>query len=99
MRAKPGERINSINVKGTPIDLQKNYTVAACEREGDPDALLCRIEDVTNPVPLNFTLHNIMHEYLQEFSPVSPKVEGRITATDIPHDVLTQLDGFDYEFR
>lgn len=99
MRAKAGERINSIKVKGTPIDLQKNYIVAACEREGDPDALLCRIEDVKDPVPLNFTLHNIMHEYLQAFSPVSPKVEGRITATDIPHDVLTQLDGFDYEFR
>lgn len=99
MRAKSGERINSINVKGVPIDQKKNYTVAACEREGDPDALLCRIENVKNPIQLNFTLHNIMREYLQAFSPVSPKLEGRITATDMPHNVLTQLEGFDYEFR
>jgi len=99
MRAKSGERINSMDVKGVPIDLKKNYTVAACEREGDPDGLLCRIENVVNSAPLKFTLHNIILEYLQAFSPISPKIEGRMTATDIPQDLLTQVEGFDYEFR
>lgn len=99
MRAKAGERINTITVHGAPLDRSKTYTIAACEREGDPDSVLCRIENVSDPVALDFTLHTIMQEYLKAFSPVSPKVEGRITATDISHDVLTQLDGFDYEFR
>ena len=44
-------------------------------------------------------MHNILREYFAEFSPVAPKVEGRITATDAPQDILSQLEGYDYEFR
>jgi hypothetical protein len=44
-------------------------------------------------------MHSILREYLGAFSPVSPRVEGRITATDAPADLLTQLEGYDYSFR
>ena len=44
-------------------------------------------------------MHNILREYLARFSPVSPRVEGRITATDAPSDLLSQLEGYDYSFR
>ncbi|MBK8613513.1 MAG: hypothetical protein IPN85_08450 [Flavobacteriales bacterium] len=42
---------------------------------------------------------NTLRAYFAEFSPVPPKVEGRITATDAPQDLLSQLEGYDYEFR
>lgn len=99
MHNELGKRVNSIKVKGKPIDLTKSYSVVACEREGDPEEVLCRIDHVSQPHNLDTTLHELMREYLAKFSPVAPKVEGRITATDAPADLLSQLEGYDYEFK
>jgi sulfur-oxidizing protein SoxB len=54
---------------------------------------------VKSPHRANATLYTMLHVYFAKFSPVAPKVEGRITATDAPQDVLSQLEGYDYEFR
>jgi 2',3'-cyclic-nucleotide 2'-phosphodiesterase (5'-nucleotidase family) len=94
-----GKRLNWIKVKGEMVDLNKKYTIVACEREGDPDDTLCRVEKVMNARKLNITLHQIMRDYLAVHSPVSPKVEKRVTATDVPQNLLSQLEGYDYEFR
>ena len=99
MHQKAGQRVNAIKVKGKPIDLNQTYSVAACEREGDPDEILCRIDNVKEAHNLGITLHTIMREYLAVFSPVTPKVEGRIIATDAPNDILSQLEGYEYAFR
>jgi 2',3'-cyclic-nucleotide 2'-phosphodiesterase (5'-nucleotidase family) len=99
MQNEKGKRVNWIKIADKPIDLAKTYLIAACEREGDPDDTLCRLEKVKNPRRANATMHNILREYFGEFSPVVPKVEGRITATDAPQDLLSQLEGYDYEFR
>lgn len=93
-----GKRVQSIMVKGKPLDKTRSYSILACEREGDPDDTICRIEKVRNPKLVNATLHNIMREYLAKHSPVSPMIEGRIKATDAPPDLLSQLEGYDYEF-
>jgi hypothetical protein len=45
------------------------------------------------------TLHDVIIDYLRENSPVSPKIEGRATATDEAQTLLTQLRGTTYEFR
>jgi len=94
-----GKRVNSIRVGDRPIDLQKTYLIAACERAGDPDDTLCRLEKVRNPRRASVTMHDILREYLAKFSPVSPRVEGRIAATDAPPNLLSQLEGYDYTFR
>lgn len=94
-----GKRINSVKVGGEPIDLTKEYSIVACEREGDPDDTLCRIEHVKNPKKSPLLMHDVIIEYLKQHSPVSPKVEGRATATDEPQTLLTQLKGTTYEFR
>jgi len=86
-------------VKGKKLDMQKRYLIAACEREGDPIDTLCRVENGQNPHKVNLTLHQIMKEYLKLHSPVSPKLEGRITCTDKPLTLLSQLEGYDYDFR
>lgn len=93
-----GKRVNWIKIGKKPIDLKRTYLIAACEREGDPNDTLCRLEKVSNPRRANATMHNILREYFGAFSPVAPKVEGRITATDAPQTLLSQLEGYDYEF-
>jgi S-sulfosulfanyl-L-cysteine sulfohydrolase len=94
-----GKRVNWIKVKGEPVDLNKEYSIVACEREGDPDDTLCRIEKVKNPKKTSVLMHHVIEEYLAANSPVSPKLEMRATATDQPHTLLTQLQGTTYEFR
>ncbi|MBN8666816.1 MAG: bifunctional metallophosphatase/5'-nucleotidase [Chitinophagales bacterium] len=94
-----GKRVNSVTVKGQPVEPEKTYTFVACEREGDPDTTICRVDGVKEPRRLGATLHTIIEEYLAVHSPVSPVLEGRCTATDAPQTLLTQLMGFGYEFR
>ena len=96
---REGERINWINVNGKPADLKKKYTIVACERDGDPDTTICRADNVAHPKRLGITLHKLIEEYLAIHSPISPKLEGRATATDAPSTLLTQLPGIGYEFR
>jgi sulfur-oxidizing protein SoxB len=94
-----GKRVNWIKVKGKPVDLNKTYTIVACERDGDPDTTICRIENVKNPKLLGITLHKVIEEYLAIHSPIAPKLNGRATATDAPSTLLTQLSDVGYEFR
>ncbi|HEV8273422.1 MAG TPA: 5'-nucleotidase C-terminal domain-containing protein, partial [Chitinophagaceae bacterium] len=94
-----GKRVNWIKINKVPIELLKQYSFVACERDGDPDTTLCRMEGVKEPKKMGATLHSVIEEYLKEFSPISPKVEGRCTVTDAPHDLLTQVAGIGYEFR
>lgn len=94
-----GKRLNWVKIAGVEVDLKKEYTIVACEREGDPDDTLCRVEHVKNPKKLGITLHQIMRDYLAMHSPVSPKIENRVSATDVPKDLLSQLEGYDYSFR
>jgi len=94
-----GKRVNWIKVKGKNIDVNKTYNFIACEREGDPDTTICRVDNVAEPRRLGATLHSVIKEYLAKNSPISPKLEGRATATDAPNSLLTQLMGFGYEFR
>lgn len=94
-----GKRVNSVKIGNASLDLLKEYSIVACEREGDPDDTLCRIEHVKNPKKLTVPMHDVIIEYLKEHSPVEPKIEGRSTATDEPQTLLTQLKGTSYEFR
>jgi S-sulfosulfanyl-L-cysteine sulfohydrolase len=94
-----GKRVNSVKVNGTPIELEKEYTIVACEREGDPDDTICRIEGVKKPQRTGVLMHDVIIEYLKQNSPVSPKIEGRVIATDEPQTLLTQLKGTTYEFK
>jgi S-sulfosulfanyl-L-cysteine sulfohydrolase len=96
---KMGKRVNQILINGKLLDKDKKYEFVACEREGDPDTTLCRIEGVKEPRKLGMTLHTVIEEYLKVVSPISPKLEGRCIATDAPNDLLTQLMGVGYEFR
>lgn len=94
-----GRRVNWVRVNGEPLDLKKSYRIVACEREGDPQDMICRVENVNNPRLLGTSLHPVIREYLMAHSPVAPRIEGRVTATDVPVTLLTQLEGYEYQFR
>ena len=95
----PGKRVNYIKVGGEPVDLNREYSFVACEREGDPDTTLCRMQGVKKPHLLGHTMHKVIEEYLAVHSPIAPVVEGRCTATDASPTLVTQVLGLGYEFR
>jgi 2',3'-cyclic-nucleotide 2'-phosphodiesterase (5'-nucleotidase family) len=74
-----GKRVNWIKISGKPLESLKEYSFIACEREGDPDTTICRMDGVKEPKKLGVTLHSVIEEYLHVFSPIAPKLEGRCT--------------------
>jgi S-sulfosulfanyl-L-cysteine sulfohydrolase len=95
-----GKRVQEVCINDVAVELDKTYTMCACLREGDPENVLCRMLNVHNPFATGILLHDVIEDYLAEFSPVAPKLEGRAVATDAPQDLLTQvIPGLEYEFR
>lgn len=95
----PGERVREVRIQGQPLDSERRYTLVGCEREGDPDNVVCRIGDVADPRRHDITVHQVVAEYLARHSPVAPVIEGRAVATDAPADLLSQVEGTSYRFR
>lgn len=93
-----GKRLNWVTINEEPLDPDRLYKICTCERDGDPEDVLCRLGNVQKPTLLGLNMHQTLIEYLKANSPVSPFVEGRVTATDAPPTLLSQLEGFGYEF-
>ncbi len=96
--AEMGKRVQKVNVNGTKLDEERMYVIGACEREGDPPTVLCRIPNVTDGANTPYTLHQVMKEYLTANTPVTPKPEGNAIVLDAPSTMLTQVYGVDYKF-
>jgi sulfur-oxidizing protein SoxB len=94
-----GQRVKSIKVDGQSLEPEKMYTVCACEREGDPPNMLCRLPGVDEAQNTPYTLHQVVKEYLKVHSPVSPLPEYNAVILDAPPTLLTQVSGVDYTFR
>jgi 2',3'-cyclic-nucleotide 2'-phosphodiesterase (5'-nucleotidase family) len=94
-----GKRVQSVVVNGQPLDPARSYSVAACERDGDPDTMLCRIPNVSEGKNMPYSLHTVLKAYLAEHSPVSPLPKGAAKALDAPATLLTQVTGVKYAFR
>lgn len=94
-----GKRVQEVLIGGKPLETSQNYNICACERDGDPDDMLCRIKGVANARNTEFTLHQVMKDYLKTNSPITPKPEHNAIALDAPETLLTQVTGVDYQFR
>lgn len=94
-----GKRVQRVLVGGQALDPERTYSAAACERDGDPETMLCRIPKVTEGRNLPHTLHQVLKEYLAKHSPVSPLPQGAAKILDAPATLLTQVSGVDYVFR
>ncbi len=94
-----GKRTKVIKIAGRPLDPEKIYSVCACEREGDPTDMLCRIRGVKEAQNTVYTLHSVMRDYLKSNSPVTPTPPHVAKILDGPETMLTQVRGVDYKFR
>ncbi|WP_332911408.1 bifunctional metallophosphatase/5'-nucleotidase [Algoriphagus boritolerans] len=94
-----GKRVQSTLVHGKPLDTNKVYSICACERDGDPDDILCRFKGVMETENTAYTLHQAIKNYLAENSPITPTPPQSAVAIDAPATLLTQVSGVDYEFR
>jgi hypothetical protein len=94
-----GKRVQSVEIAGSPLDTEKVYKLSACERQGDPEDVLCRMKGVKNSRNTEYTLHKAITEYLEKNSPVSPVPHKNAVALDAPETLLTQVWGVDYEFK
>jgi 2',3'-cyclic-nucleotide 2'-phosphodiesterase (5'-nucleotidase family) len=94
-----GKRVQEALVGGQALDPERIYQICACERDGDPDDMLCRIRGVKNPRNTPYTLHSVMRDYLAAHSPVAPQPPGAAIALDAPATLLSQVWGVDYKFR
>jgi 2',3'-cyclic-nucleotide 2'-phosphodiesterase (5'-nucleotidase family) len=94
-----GRRVKEVEVNGNALDLARTYRICACEREGDPEDMLCRMRGVINPKNTAFTLHSVLKEYLSVNSPVTPSPPMSAKVLDASQTLLTQVTGVDYQFR
>lgn len=94
-----GSRVQTAVVNGQPLDMERVYAICACERDGDPDDMLCRFRGVQETENTPYTLHQAVKGYLKEHSPVTPTPPQSAIALDVPATLLTQVHGVDYEFR
>lgn len=94
-----GKRVQRVWVNDQLLELNKLYKVCACERDGDPADMLCRIKGVKDAMNTNYTLHQVMRDYLKANPLVSPIPHKSAVALDAPETLLTQVSGVNYEFK
>lgn len=97
--AEKGQRVQVATIGGQPLQKDRVYSICACERDGDPEDMLCRIRGVKNTKNTPFTLHSVMRDYLKANSPVTPNPPLAARVLDAPQTLLTQVTGVDYEFK
>ncbi|MBI1838457.1 MAG: 5'-nucleotidase C-terminal domain-containing protein [Flavobacteriia bacterium] len=94
-----GKRIQTIQIKGKALEKNQLYSILACERDGDPEDMLCRMTKVIEAKNTDFTLHKAMIEYISKNSPLTPKPESSAKVLDASQLLLTQVSGVNYEFK
>jgi 2',3'-cyclic-nucleotide 2'-phosphodiesterase (5'-nucleotidase family) len=97
--AEKGKRVQTVSVANNPLNLDKMYKICACERDGDPSDMLCRMRNVADAKNTQFTLHAVMKDYLAANSPVTPTPPENADILDAPQTLLTQVTGVDYQFH
>lgn len=94
-----GEKIKSVTVNGEPLREEKLYTISACVRPGDPIDNLCRMPNVKDVEVQDYSIHELVEEYLKKNSPVSPTLEGRAYCEYLGPNSFSTIPGTDYEFQ
>ncbi|ASO04095.1 bifunctional metallophosphatase/5'-nucleotidase [Arenibacter algicola] len=94
-----GNRISTITVKGRPMQDDEYYTISACVRPGDPLDNLCRMPNVKDVEVKDYTIHEVVEEYLKKNSPVSPTLEGRAYCEYLGTYSFSTIPETDYIFQ
>ena len=94
-----GERIQEITVNGKPMQDDQYYSISACVRPGDPLDNLCRMANVKDVEVMDYTIHDVVEEYLKTHSPVSPVLEGRAYCEYLGKLSFSTVPGTEYLFQ
>jgi 2',3'-cyclic-nucleotide 2'-phosphodiesterase (5'-nucleotidase family) len=97
--AEMGKRVQTVTIKGQPLDDTELYSILACERDGDPADMLCRMKGVLEAKNTTATLHTVMLDYLKTNSPVTPTPNKNAKILDAKETLLSQVTGVDYVFK
>jgi hypothetical protein len=88
--APAGSRIKDVKIGGKEIEADGTYTIGGCEQEGEAMDRICRLPGVRNARYVPGTVHEALRSYLKAHSPIDPRREGRVRATDLPEVVWSQ---------
>ena len=94
-----GQRISNVTVNGEPIQDDEYYTISACVRPSDPLDNLCRMPNVKDVEVKDYTIHEVVEEYLKKNSPVSPTLEGRAFCEFLGANSFSTVPKTDYKFQ
>lgn len=94
-----GERIQSITVDGKPMEDDHYYTISACLRSGEPLETLCRMQGAVNVEIKDYTIHEVIEEYLAEYSPIAPELDERARCDYLGPYSFSTVPGTNYEFK
>ncbi len=92
-------RIEAVEINGEPLDENRYYTISACARPGDPEDLLCRMPNVIDVEIKDYTIHEVVEEYLKAHSPVSPTLDRRSYCDYLDEKSFSTVPGTDYIFE
>lgn len=88
--APAGRRIKDVKIAGKEIQADGSYTIGGCEQDGEAFDRICRLSGVSDARYVPGTVHAALRAYLKAHSPIDPKREGRVRATDLPATVWSQ---------
>jgi sulfur-oxidizing protein SoxB len=88
--APPGSRVKEVKIGGRDVQADASYTIGGCEQEGEVMNRICRFSGLSDVHYVPGTVHGALRAYLKAHSPVDPKREGRVRATDLPAMVWSQ---------
>jgi len=94
-----GQRIESITIQGEPLELDRIYTMASCNRTGEPLSNLCRMRNAMDVEIQDYTLHDAVEAYLKEKGTISPTLDGRALAKDLGPKAFSQMKKGEYQFE
>ncbi len=86
----PGRRVREILVNGVAVADNGRYSIAGCEREGEPMDVVCRHRGTHDVAFVHPSMQGVMQTYFKRHPVIAPKVSGRSRATDLPAHVFSQ---------
>jgi 2',3'-cyclic-nucleotide 2'-phosphodiesterase (5'-nucleotidase family) len=88
-KGQHGKRLLSVKVNGQEIEADRVYTLAGCERDGEPLDVICRLRGTRETKVLPQTIHAALLEYFKTHPVVAPKRDGRAVAVDLANEVFS----------
>jgi len=88
--AEPGRRLVSVKVNGRDVEDGQRYTIAGCEREGEPLDMICRHPGTHDAKVLPLSVHQALRQYLKAHPAIAPRRDQREIAIDLPAIVFSQ---------